>query len=352
MNINPFNSVFNSKPYIIAEIGVNHGGSIDLAKELILLAKDGGADAVKFQTYKAEKLASKFSPSYWDTSKEETKSQYQLFKKYDALNIKDYFYLYEFTKELGIDFLSTPFDHDAVDSLDPIMPFYKIASADITNFPLLRHIASKGKPVIISTGASTVEEIKNAIKELNPISKSEICIMHCILNYPTKDINANLKMINHLKEIFPDTIIGYSDHTLPDKTMTTLSTAYLLGAKIIEKHFTHDKTLKGNDHYHAMDKNDLIQFKDFIKKTTDLIGTSENKYPIKEEKLSIKNARRSIVANSNFSKGHKLTEKDLICKRPGLGISPEFWDKVVGSILKNDVEQDHLLTWNDIELNA
>ena len=338
----------DSLPYIIAEVGVNHGGSVELAKKQIILAFEGGADAVKFQTYKAGKLASKNSPSYWDTNEEKTESQFKLFQKYDSFNKEDYVDLYKFAKKVGIDFLSTPFDLEAVDFLDDLIPFYKIASADITNIPLIRKIAKKQKPVLISSGASTKEEIVNAIKELNPLSNNEICILHCILNYPTKNNDANLKMISHLKSTFPKNIIGYSDHTLPDNSMTSLVTAYLLGAKVIEKHFTHDKSLKGNDHYHAMDKNDLIVFKSLINKINSLIGTADDKYPIPEEKIAIKNARRSIVAKKSMRKGHKLISEDLICKRPGFGISPIFWDNVVGSVLKKDVGNDELISWDDL----
>ena len=154
----------DSLPYVIAEIGVNHEGSLELAKLLIKQAKEGGADAVKFQTYKAETLASKNSPSYWDLSKEKTTSQYKLFKKFDNFDEEDYFELYEYSMKLNIDFLSTPFDMKSIEFLDEIVPFFKIASADINNVPFLRKVASKSKPVILSTGASNKDEINNAIK--------------------------------------------------------------------------------------------------------------------------------------------------------------------------------------------
>ena len=233
----------NSKPYLIAEIGVNHEGSIDTAKYLIDLAKEGGADAVKFQTYKAENLASKNSPAYWDLAKERTTSQYELFKKYDVFNKSEYIELHDYAKKVSIDFLSTPFDIQSVDFLNDMVPFFKIASADITNLPFLRKIASKQKPIILSTGAANKEEIAYAVNVLKENGVNSIAILHCILNYPTTNDNASLNMISDLKNYFPDLIIGYSDHTLPCKSMLTLTTSFLLGAVIIEKHFTHNKML-------------------------------------------------------------------------------------------------------------
>ena len=339
----------NSLPYVIAEIGVNHEGSIEKAKLLIDQAKGGGADAVKFQTYKAETLASKNSPSYWDLTKENTKSQYELFKKFDKFNDKDYYELYEYSKKVGIDFLSTPFDIKSIDFLDEIVPFFKIASADINNVPFLRKIGSKGKPVIISTGASNKEEIENAIEILLETGIKSIGILHCILNYPTADKNASLSMIKDLKESFPKFHIGYSDHTLPCENMLSLTTAFLFGAVIIEKHFTNNKKLKGNDHYHAMDENDLKKFVDLSKKINLLKGKQSEKKCLDSEYISRKNARRSIIANKNLKKGELIDEKNIICKRPGTGISPSNWDKVIGLKLKRDLEYDAILDWNDLE---
>ena len=249
-----------NKPYVIAEIGVNHECSIVRAKKLIKLAKKGGADAVKFQTYKANTLASKYSPVYWDTKKERTNSQFKLFKKYDRFNYEDYELLFKFCKKIKIDFLSTPFDIDAVKNLKKLVSFFKIASADINNLPLLRSVGKTRKPVLISTGASTITEIKEAVSILKKNGTKSISIMHCILNYPTKNINANLGMIKSLKKIFKKQVIGYSDHTVPDNHMSSLIFAYTLGAEIFEKHFTDNKRLKGNDHYHSMDYKDLKIF--------------------------------------------------------------------------------------------
>ncbi len=333
-------------PYIIAEVGVNHEGSMDKAKELIELAKIGGAHSVKFQSYKAGTLASKHSPSYWDTTKEPTRSQFELFQKYDRFGESEYIALAEHCKKIGIDFSSTPFDDKAIDFLDPLMPFYKIASADITNTPFLRKIAAKKKPVLLSTGASNLLEIEKAVQELINFGtrREEICLLHCVLNYPTPDTNAHLNMILGLKKHFPDMLIGYSDHTLPDECMLNLTAAYLKGAMVIEKHFTHDKTLPGNDHYHAMDVLDLKRFRQNLQKLL-LVAGRTDKAPLEDEELSRLNARRSIVSASSIKKGQVITEEVITYKRPQHGISPEHWDNVIGQVAQCDIEEDVCLKW-------
>ena len=337
-----------SRPYVIAEIGVNHEGSLDQAKRLIELAKKGGADAAKFQTYKADTLASRHSPSYWDTSKESTRSQHELFKKYDGFGQEEYITLAAHCEEMGIDFLSTPFDDAAIDFLDPLVPFYKIASADLTNIPFLRKIAAKRKPVVLSTGAATLGEIDIAVENLHQEGCSDVALLHCILNYPTDNANAHLRMINGLKRAYPDHVIGYSDHTLPDKAMTPLISAHLLGALILEKHFTHNKTLPGNDHYHAMDAQDLSRLVEMVTRIHDLLGNSGHKKPIPTEEISRLNARRSIVLDCDLPVNHVLTEKDITYKRPGTGISPLHWDQVLGMRLNQTLEADHILQWRDL----
>ena len=337
-----------SKPYLIAEIGVNHEGSFEKALKLIDLAKEGGANAAKFQSYKAEKLASKNSPSYWDIKEESTKSQYELFKKYDCFNRKEYEQLADHCNDIGIDFLSTPFDEDAIEFLSPIVPFFKIASADITNIPLLKKIAVKNKPIILSTGAAKLFEIDLAINTIKSINGSDPALMHCILCYPTKEEDANLNMIRHLKRSFPNNLIGYSDHTVPKKSMTTIITSYLLGALIIEKHFTFDKTLPGNDHYHSMDIDDLKNLNSTLDNIIKLIGKEEYKHPIESEKISRLNARRSIVVNKDLKENHIIKESDLTCKRPGTGISPLFWNDILGKRIKYNLPFDHILNWNDL----
>ena len=337
-----------SLPYIIAEIGVNHEGSIDLARRLIDLAAEGSADAAKFQTYKAEKLASRHSPSYWDLSKEPTTSQFKLFQKYDAFGAGDYQLLARHCEHAGIDFISTPFDQDAVDFLDPLMPFFKIASADLTNTPLLRKVAVRGKPVVLSTGASTTPEIEAAVATLRDSGCRELSLLHCVLNYPTADENANLGMITVLRETFPDTVIGYSDHTVPDAEMTAVCSAYLLGARIIEKHFTYDKSLPGNDHYHAMDVDDLKRFRGNVDRLRSMLGDRSSREPIPTEEIARLNARRSIVLDATIPAGAVITEAMLTCKRPGTGVSPVHWDSIIGRRTAKALEQDHVLQWDDL----
>lgn len=338
-----------SAPYVIAEIGVNHGGSMDTARRLIALAHEGGADAAKFQTYKAGRLASRHSPSYWDTTKETTTSQYSLFKKYDAFGPREYQGLAEYCREIGIDFLSTPFDDEAVDVLDPLVAFFKVASADVTNTPLLRKVAGKGKPVVLSTGACTLGEVDSAIETLGKAGCSTVALLHCVLNYPTAQDSAHLGMIEGLKRCYPDFVIGYSDHTVPDEPMTALTTAVLLGAVIIEKHFTHDKTLPGNDHYHAMDVNDLKRFVARVRDIQTLVGTERHKRPLESEAPARHHARRSIVLERAVSSGHMLGADDLTCKRPGTGISSLHWDDVIGKRVKCDLEADTVLAWTDLD---
>ena len=320
----------NSLPYIIAEIGVNHECSITLAKKMIKQAADNGANAVKFQSYKANKIAAKYSPSYWDTREEKSTSQYKLFKKYDKFNINDFKELKKYCDKKKIDFLSTPFDNDIVDELNPIVPLFKIASADITNLPLLKKVAKTKKPIILSTGASNLEEIKFSFNFLKKHGAKNIVILHCILSYPTINTDANLNMITNLKNEFPKNLIGYSDHTKPDKDMSSVVSSYLLGARVIEKHFTFNKNLKGNDHYHSMDKDDLKNMVVKLRHVHSLMGNEKIKKCVKVEKKSRINARRSIYSSKFIKKGTRIGLSDLICKRPGIGLSPLNIYRLIG----------------------
>ncbi len=330
--------------YLIAEAGVNHGGDINVAKEMIRKAAEAGADAIKFQTYKAEKLASKNSPAYWDQTKEKSNSQYELFKKYDSFWIREYKELADYCKGYGIDFMSTPFDSESAEFLNELMPAYKIASADLTNHPLLKQVARFQKPIILSTGASTLGEIDEAIKVIEGEGNSQIALLHCVLSYPTQDEDAHLNMIKHLRRVYPQYVIGYSDHTVPDPALMSLNTAVFLGAKIIEKHYTFDKTLPGNDHYHAMDEKDIVVFKNNMKIYKDVLGTYY-KQPLEAEKQAIKYARRSLVASCDIKKGTIITEDMLTWKRPGIGVSPKYLDIVVGREARIDIKEDDIITW-------
>tara|TARA_B100002052_G_scaffold298560_2_gene332479 strand:+ start:13259 stop:14317 length:1059 start_codon:yes stop_codon:yes gene_type:complete len=334
------------KPLIIAEAGVNHEGDMENAKRLIDEASEASADAIKFQTYKAETIASKDSPSYWDRSEEPTESQYKLFKKYDKFWKKEFEELKLHCDKAGIDFMSTPFDIDSALFLNDLMDVYKISSSDITNKPFIEYIADFGKPIILSTGASNTDEIDRAVKWIKK-KNVDLAILHCILNYPTKDENANLGMMKDLQARYPDNLIGLSDHTLPKK-MKTLEMATLMGASIIEKHFTHDKTLIGNDHYHAMDKKDLEIFNSSIENILKLVG-SHNKKALNSEEPARKNARRSLVASKDIKKGQKISHSELTWKRPAHGISPSDINKVIDMIASVNIAEDSILQWNMFE---
>lgn len=335
-------------PYIIAEIGVNHEGSMETAKRLIDEAAQSGAHAAKFQTYKADKIASKNSPAYWDLEKEPTKSQHALFKKYDSFEQKDYEELAEYCVQRGVHFLSTPFDLHAVDFLKPLVPAFKIASADITNVPLIRKCSESGKPLIMSVGAATLPEIEFALNTARRAGAKDIALLHCVLNYPTKEEDANLSAIPDLVRIFPEVVIGYSDHVLPDHTISALEVAMLSGASILEKHFTHDKSLPGNDHYHAMDKDDLARFSSKVSMYRTLSGEKGNDY-LNSQSMARMHARRSIVAHGLIKAGDVLTEDNLIAKRPGHGISPAYWDLVIGKVALKNIEADSLIFWDMFE---
>jgi len=330
-------------PYIIAEAGVNHEGDMCIAKRLIDEAAEGGAHAIKFQTYKADTIASKNSPAYWDTTKEPIDSQFKLFQKYDKFWKGEYEQLKRYCDEVGIEFMSTPFDVESANFLNDMMDVFKISSSDITNKPFIEYLCDFGKPIILSTGASYLYEIQEAVEWIDN-KKNPVALLHCILNYPTADENAHLGMIKDLQKKFPDKMIGYSDHTLPNK-MKVLEMATLLGSVILEKHFTHDKTLPGNDHYHAMDKEDLKLFNNNIKKIFTILG-EQKKHPIPTEVPAIKNARRSLVANCNISQGEIITQKHLTWKRPAHGVSPREIEYVLGKRAVKDIVKDEIFQWN------
>lgn len=346
-------------PYLIAELGVNFYDTakeegitpLEAAKKYIDEAKGAGIDAVKFQSYKANTIASKHSPAYWDTTKEPTQSQYELFTKFDGFNREEYEELCAHCKKVGIDFMSTPFDYASADYLEPLMKVYKISSSDLSNLPFIRHIARKGKPIYLSVGASYLPEIEEAVRVMQEEGCPEIALLHCVLSYPTKNSDANLAVIRTLKEKFPDLKIGYSDHTLPDQHMTILTTAFLYGAEIIEKHFTLDKTLQGNDHYHAGDPEDFRKAVENFRLICEVSGSSE-KTVLPCEEIPRREARRSLVLTCDKKAGETLTEEDLTTKRPGTGISPCDMEAAVGCKVKRDLEEDTVLTWDMLEKKA
>lgn len=342
-----------TKPYVIAEMGVNFYDTakmlnispLEAAKLYIDGAAEAGCDCAKFQSYKADTIVSKNSPAYWDITKEPTKSQYELFQKHDSFNEAEYRELCEYTHFKGLDFTSTPFDYMSADFLEDMVDFYKISSSDLSNIPFIKYIAKKGKKMIVSVGAAYLSEVDEAIRAMKDVGNNDITILHCVLSYPTDPSNANLKIIQTLRNDFPDVCIGYSDHVAPDETMTTLSTAYLLGAEVIEKHFTLDKSLPGNDHYHAGDPDD---FKKAISnfKLINLILGSGNKTVLDCEQIPRREARRSLVLTRDMKAGEIISEKDLMPKRPGTGISPVFSNLIIGRKLTRDLKEDTILMWD------
>lgn len=340
--------IFDSKcqtafPYIIAEVGVNHEGCIETAKRLIDEAKEGGADAVKFQTYRANTLAAKDSPAYWDTTKESTTSQFELFSKHDKFWKTEMETLKYHCDSREIQFMSTPFDIESANFLNDLMSIYKISSSDITNKPFIQYISKFGKPIILSTGASHLHEIQEAASWIEEHG-NPLALLHCVLNYPTPDENAELAKIRSLQAHFPRYSIGYSDHTLPND-MKILEIATILGSKIIEKHFTHDKSLPGNDHYHAMDMADLKKFKKKLLYLAEVLGSPVLKAN-DGESIARRNARRSLVAGRSLTQGTVIKETDLTWKRPATGISPKDIDSVIGRSALTDISEDTILQWN------
>ena len=341
-----------SKPYLIAEMGVNFYDTakqmnitpLEAAKLYIDKAAEAGIDCAKFQSYKANTIVSKNSPAYWDTTKEATKTQYELFQKFDSFGEKEYRELCEYTHSKGMDFTSTPFDYASADYLYDMVDFYKISSSDLSNIPFIKHIGKKGKPVYMSVGASYLSEVDEAVRALKEVGCKDIVIFHCVLSYPTDPKNANLRIIETLKKDFPDVRVGFSDHVAPDETMT-LATAYLLGAEVIEKHFTLDKTLPGNDHYHAGDPSDFKKAIENFKWIDNVLGSPE-KTVLDCELVPRREARRSLVLTRDMKAGDVIKESDLMPKRPGTGISPKFADIVIGRSVKEDLKEDTILTWD------
>ena len=342
-----------NKLYLIAEMGVNFYDTakqlnitpLEAAKLYIDKAAEAGIDCAKFQSYKANTIVSKNSPAYWDTTKEATKTQYELFQKFDSFGEAEYKELCDYTHNKGMDFTSTPFDYASADYLYDMVDFYKISSSDLSNIPFIKHIAAKGKPMVVSVGAAYLSEVDEAIRAMKEVGNNDICILHCVLSYPTDPRNANLKIIKTLKEVFPDVKVGFSDHVAPDPTMMTLATAYLLGSEVIEKHFTLDKTLTGNDHYHSGDPEDFKKARANFEMIDKVLGQPE-KTVLECEIVPRREARRSLVLTRDMKAGEKITENDIMPKRPGTGISPKYTDIVLGREVKRDLEEDTVLTWD------
>jgi N,N'-diacetyllegionaminate synthase len=331
--------------FIIAEAGVNHNGNIEIAKKMIDSAKDAGVDAIKFQTYKTEELVTNYAEKS-DYQGEGT--QFETLKKLE-LSEEEFFDLKKYCDQKEILFFSTPHTESSVDFLDEIVPAYKIASGDLTNFPLLKKIAEKQKPMILSTGMATMEEIKETLNYLKKTNK-KIILLHCTTSYPCPRENVNLRAMGTI-ENETGCITGYSDHTLG---IDVSLMAVKKGAKIIEKHFTLDKNLDGPDHKASLEPLELkemvdkIRNKDFPEYDETVLGSCEKK-PSEEELKILPTSRKSIVAKNYILKGTILTKDMLSIKRPGTGIPPKEIENLIGRKVKEDIKEDEKISFEKIE---
>lgn len=302
----------------ILEAGVNHDGNLDRALELVAQASRTGADYIKFQTYSASKIAARTSPSYWDLKEESTSSQIELFSKYDGFSREDYIALANECERVNIGFMTTCFDVDWVDQLDSIIPVYKVASADITNFQLLECIAKKNKPIILSTGAATLLEIQSALDLIRNYNSRNVSLLHCVLNYPTLAENAALGRIKVLADEFPDLTIGYSDHTKPRDSNQAIQMSYNFGARVFEKHFTWNTSATGNDHYHSFGE---LEAKDMIAalRKSILMERFDEESFVRNQEAARSFARRGLYAARDLLAGEPILSTDIIPLRPPIG---------------------------------
>jgi N,N'-diacetyllegionaminate synthase len=332
-----------NKVFVIAEAGVNHNGSVELAKKLIDVASEVGADAVKFQTFKTEfcisKDARKADYQVKNTG-DDKETQYEMVKKLE-LSEEMHNELIAYCKEKNIMFLSTPFDHDSIELLNDLgLEIFKIPSGEITNLPYLRHIGKLNKKVILSTGMADIGEIEDALDVLIEAGtkKENITVLHANTMYPTPMEDVNLKAMLTIGNTF-DIAFGYSDHTLGIEVDIA---AVAMGASCIEKHFTLDKTLEGPDHKASLEPDELRAMVKAIRNIELALGCSIKK-PSKSETPNKAIARKSIVAKYDIKKGEILSENNLAIKRPGNGISPMRWDEVIGTIATRDYKEDELI---------
>ena len=323
--------------FIIAEAGVNHNGSVDLAKKLIDVAKNCGCDAVKFQTFIAKNVVSKFAKKaqYQIENTNNDESQLEMIKKLE-LSFTDFLELKNYCDIKKIIFMSTPFDLESIDFLASLkMTIFKIPSGEITNLPYLRKINSLKTKVILSTGMANLEEIANALKILQDC---EVSILHANTQYPTPMEDVNLNAMLTIKNKF-NVEIGYSDHT---QGIEIAIASVAIGAKIIEKHFTLDKKMAGPDHIASLEPEELKAMVNSIRNIEKAFGDGI-KRPSKSEINNIEIARKSIVAKVKINKGEFFSEKNITTKRPALGISPMKWDEIIGSIAQKNYEEDELI---------
>jgi len=331
-----------SNIFIIAEAGVNHNGSTELAKKLIDVAAEAGADAVKFQTFKAENLVSKNAQKadYQKQTTDNQESQFEMIKKLE-LDIGTHQELMAYCAEKNILFLSTPFDHDSIELLNKLgLEVFKIPSGEITNLPYLKHIGSLNKQVILSTGMANLGEIEDALNILVKAGtqRQNITVLHANTMYPTPMEDVNLKAMQTIGQAF-DIAYGYSDHTLGIEVDIA---AVAMGASVIEKHFTLDKTMEGPDHKASLEPDELKAMVKAIRNIELALG-SPIKQPSKSESPNMVVARKSLIAKTDIKQGDKFTENNLTIKRPGIGISPMRWDEVIGQTAQKDYSADEII---------
>lgn len=322
---------------IIAEAGVNHNGNIELAKRLIEEAKKAGADYVKFQSFKTEKLVSRNAEKaeYQKKTTGSSESQFDMIKKLE-LSDDDHTVLLNYCKELGIGFASSPFDLEGIGYLDSLgVDFFKVPSGEITNLPYLKELAKFNRPVILSTGMCSLKEVQDALEVLK---EKDVTILHCNTEYPTPMGDVNLLAMLTMEKVL-NRPVGYSDHTVGIEIPIA---AVALGAKVIEKHFTLDKTMEGPDHKASLEPHELKLMVDSIRNIEKALGNGI-KDPSESERKNIVIARKSIVALKEIKAGELLTEKNITVKRPGSGISPMLWDTVIGQVAKKDFKPDELI---------
>lgn len=333
--------------YVIAEIGCNHNGDVKLAQKMVDVAVECGVNAVKFQTFKADNLISKFAPKaeYQKKTTGTSDSQLDMTRKLE-LSFEDYLYLKEYSEAKNVDVFSTPFDSESLEFLiSTDMNVYKIPSGEITNLPYLEKIGQQNKKVIISTGMANVDEIKQAIRILEENGTSDITILHCTTEYPTKYNDINLNVIKTLQTEFPEYSIGYSDHSIGYEVAIAATT---LGAEIIEKHFTLDNGMEGPDHKASATPDILKSLVDGVR----IVEKSMGKYEKEPVEAEIKNkivARKSIVAKDKIRKGDIFTIDNITVKRPGNGISPMYWYDILGRTSLSDFDFDELITDNSFK---
>jgi len=332
--------------FIVAEAGVNHNGDVGLAKKLVDAAKDTGADAVKFQVFKAEnvliKNAEKAKYQKETTGSEE--SQYEMIKKLE-LTGEEFKELADYASEKDIMFLASPFGKESVDLLDKIgVPAFKVASGEITNFPLLKYVARKGKPIILSTGMATLREIDEALRAIRDQGVHDVILLHCVTSYPAKVEDVNLRAMQTLKNVFK-LPVGFSDHTL---SIIIPVVVVALGAVVVEKHFTLDRNLPGPDHKASLEPPELKKMIEAIRNVEKALGDGI-KRPSKEEERIKKVVRRSIVAKVGIPKGTIITEDMLDTKRPGTGINPKYIDLIVGRKARKNIGKNRLMDWEMVK---